>query len=360
MRLWAWAGFILALTSHLVEANSLKVKTVKVEAIDQFDTLDANAVVSRTNVRLIAAKSRGSIEVLNIQPGDRFAPGEYLLEIYDNQLSFGLAKKALSIKVEKLKMQQAENQFSMYQKLFSKNTISQEILDQYELDFNLAKNSLQLTQSDYQRLLQDKRLSTITAPKHITVIERMVREGEWVDKGRPLLRVLDLEAPIQINLLVTLDTLDKLKLAEKITLHLPDLEPYPLSAEHVKLIPVVRDGSQIVDMRVALPINRMQQMKLLPGQQLRVTLEMMLPDNLLAIDSDAVSQSSGGHTVWKWLGENQLPQPISIKLITFGQNKAIVNAYDQLNINDEIIVSGNDYLLLGSKVTRAGLKENQK
>lgn len=339
----------IAFFTNAENHSKLKVKIEKIKSQDQYLTITLNGLISQDNFKTIATKTSGFIEGLLVKVGDTPIKDKLLMRVVDNDLKYKLAKEKINLKVNALKKEKANDRLKRNKILFKNNQISEELLRQSQLESNLAEQRFKLSKVVLEQLLNMEKNSHIYAGEIFTVVERNINEGDWVDKGAHLLKVLDHTADKYITLKFSRGTLNKIKQSSSLILTTPNKATIAINKNLLSIIPNIDLTTQLITGVIPVKFTESSYNELMPGEQLRLKLKIGVANNLLIIPVDAVSKNSDSHFVWKWV-EGALPKSIGIKLIDYYGRNALIEVNSQLSVSDTLIVSGNDYLLPGTQV----------
>lgn len=343
--------------SHLISLSWAAEKTVEIQIEEISDDsqsieFEINGRISKNSFNIISAQTSGIIEDLVVDEGGAFARGDLLMKIIDSDLKFQIATAEVNNQTALLRKKQALMSFTKKEMLYKKKLISEEVFNLSQLSNNLEVQSYQTTKIILDQLLQRQINADVKTTDDSTVVERFITEGEWVNKGTPLLKVLNRKSSIFLNIHLSIEALERLSHSKSAKILTPMGLELPIDPRHITIIPNINESSQLVSVILNLDDTDIKKNLLFPGQLLRIKLKVDIDSSVLVIPADAVTQKEGSHFVWKWQRDSA-PQNIRVKLLDYFGRFALIRAHRKLSISDELIVSGNNYLFPNSKVVLA-------
>jgi len=228
---------------------------------------------------MLAAELPGRIESLDLEPGDRVSKGAVLARI-DTQMQRAQRDQAragydLAVKTHRrLASLQADA-------LTSRQTV-----DQAEAQVAQARAALRI--ADVQL-----RKSAIRSPVDGVVAARMADQGEYVNPGQPVLRVLDLS-----TLLVQGDVPERSVAALKVGMpaHVRvDAVDREYETEVWRILPAAHSGSRTYAVRLRLPN---EDGSMLAGMAASARIVTGVHEQALVVAQDQVVESAAGRAVF--------------------------------------------------------------
>lgn len=166
----------------VVEKRPEKIVQVSIEVVEVMDlqeTFSLPASLEAWEDLIIAAEIAGPVRKLNFQEGDKVSATDILLEIDPETVQSNLNREQENYNVTKRKLKR-------YRELSNEGLVSSQELDELENSLATAEAGLLATR------LQLKKCFTI-APIDGVVDQLYVDRGEFIDLGKPLLRLVQVD-----------------------------------------------------------------------------------------------------------------------------------------------------------------------
>jgi membrane fusion protein (multidrug efflux system) len=194
------------------QSRAVKVSVARVEPAPMKDILVLPGETEAWQDVRVAADAAGRVEWIGPKEGQTVKQGELIAEIDVAALKAALDRAEAALKL-------AEDLYQRRYKLFEKNIINQEELDKSATERALARANARQMQIEYDR-------GFLKAPLTGTVNQLFVDEGEFVDKGKPFVDLVNVDK-IKINVNVPELDVRYLKVGQKTVVRvdaLPDQE----------------------------------------------------------------------------------------------------------------------------------------
>lgn len=202
-RLWEWSHhailllLVLALGSGCTRSESdaktqnnqnqnkaVKVSVVRMEPAPMKDVLVLPGETEAWQDVRVAADAAGRVEWIGPKEGQTVREGDLIAKVDVASLKAALDRAEAALKL-------AEDLYQRRYKLFEKSIINQEELDKSATERTLAQANLRQMQIEYDR-------GFLKAPVTGMVNHLFVDEGEFVDKGKPFVDLVNVDK-IKIN-----------------------------------------------------------------------------------------------------------------------------------------------------------------
>lgn len=325
--------FILLILSFSLNAETNKV-FVSAKPLNEVlitRNLSANAKVTAVNASMISNEVSSIVDNFYFDIGDEVKQDELLvsLDSSDYKLQYELAKTTSEATAARLK--QAELRLTRAKELVQSNHISTDELLARETDvavFRADSKRLKLSEKIAKRSL-DK--TQIKAPFSGIITERFVQKGELINKGTPVMKLID-NQNIQIIAQVPEKTAQLLQNADRM-MFVSQHKETPV--ELIKL-------SQIIDQKTSLQTARLKPLHTVKvGQVGKLVWE--LKEQMLS--ADLVIKRNGQLGVF--VVENKKAKFVSLPQAQEGRPVAIENP---TSLNWQVIVGGRDRLQDGQAI----------
>jgi membrane fusion protein, multidrug efflux system len=186
--------------SNQNQSKAVKVSVVRVEPAPMKDILVLPGETEAWQDVRVAADAAGRVEWIGPKEGQSVREGDLIAKIDVAALKAGLDRAEAALKL-------AEDLYQRRHKLFEKNIINQEELDKSETERTLARANFRQMQIEYER-------GFLKAPLTGMVNQLFLDEGEFVDKGKPFVDLVNVDR-IKINVNVPELDVRYLKVGQK-------------------------------------------------------------------------------------------------------------------------------------------------
>ena len=190
---------ISSITGYASELQ--KVSVERAEQLLFYPEKKATAIVQSINHAQVPAQIAGQVNEITVQQGTKVAKGQVLVKLDCQDNDFKLSQANYREVSSAAKLQQAKRSLTRTHKLKASKHVGEAELDTSELDVIIAKQKLLQAKSEQKESLLAVQRCQIVAPFAGVVTERFVNEGDYVNKGQALVKVLqrnNLEIAAQI------------------------------------------------------------------------------------------------------------------------------------------------------------------
>src|SRR4030042_546028 len=164
--------------------RAVKVSVVRVEPAPMKDILVLPGETEAWQDVRVAADAAGRAEWVGAKEGQTVKEGDLIAKIDVAALKAALDRAEAALKL-------ADDLYQRRFKLFERNIINQEELDKSQTERTLARANFRQMQIEYER-------GSLRAPLTGLVNQLFVDEGEFVDKGKPFVDLVNVDK-IKIN-----------------------------------------------------------------------------------------------------------------------------------------------------------------
>ena len=311
-----------------------KVVSVTIEQIaldDLTETFTLPATLEAWEDLTLAAEVAGAVQKIHFKEGDRVQAGKTLLEIDPETINSYLYRDRQNVTV-------IERKLKRYQQLEADGLISKQELDDLQNSLTAAKAALQTTKLQLEKSFPQAPVSGI--------IDRLyIDRGEYVDPGKPLLRL------VQINKL-------------KVIADVPEKDvPFLNVGQQVEIIPAaINSRSSTIIFGViesiafsANDITRTYRTKIVidnnseklrPGMIVRAKFVRQQLEQVISVPLYAVMDRDGEKIVF--LAEDGLAKKVKVNIGSSIGQRVVVR--QGLTVNQSLIIEGQQLLVDGARI----------
>ncbi|MEZ9233179.1 efflux RND transporter periplasmic adaptor subunit [Vibrio amylolyticus] len=258
------------LITYLVCAMVISPSSYAVELIGK--------TASKKPVNVVSEIS-GVIEQANLQTGDVITQGQRLATVKDQDFKLEVRKQQANVSLVKADLDIKQSVYTRYQELRAKNSLSQNELDVAKADYAAAQASLSLAKIELEKAMMDLSSTNISTAINGHVVERVIEEGAWVNKGDLLYRLTNIDQ-LNVRLLASEFDLQALSVGQPIQLW-SEAQPTQQVVAEINRISVELDTvtfSYIIE----VDINNAQHL-FKPGMSIHATTEFDTNSNVRAM-----------------------------------------------------------------------------
>jgi len=310
------------------QERTVKVSVIEVEPVPIRDILTLPGETEAWQDVLVSADTGGRVEWIGPREGQKAKKGELLVTIDVSALKAALDRAEAAFKL-------ADDLFQRRQQLFERKIINQEELDRSLTERTVAQGNLQQTRVEYQR-------GFIRSPIEGVVNHLFVDEGEFVDRGGPVIDLVNVDR-IKINVNVPELDVRYLKVSQetKVTI---DAYPGLQMPGVIDFVAYKADqATKTFPVRVLIE-NPSHEIR--PGMIARVFfLRRVIPDALVA-PLFALVEKGGERLLY--VEKDGVAHSRSVKIgVLEGERVQIIEG---LNAGDHLIVGGQTEVEEGTRV----------
>ena len=311
-----------------------KVVSVNIEQIaldDLTETFTLPATLEAWEDLTLAAEIAGSVRKIHFKEGDRVQAGKILLEIDPETIKSYLYRDQQNVTV-------IERKLKRYRQLETDGLISKQELDDLQNGLTAAKATLQTTKLQLAKSFPQAPVSGI--------IDRLyIDRGEYVDPGKPLLRLVQID-----KLKVIVDVPEKdvsfLKVGQQVEIIAAAINTYA-SIPIVGIIEFIsfsaNDVTRTYRTKIVIDNNSA---KLRPGMIVRAKFVRQQLEQVISVPLYAVMDRDGEKIVF--LAEDGFAKKVKVSIGSSIGQRVVVR--QGLTVNQSLIVKGQQLLVDGARI----------
>lgn len=184
-------------------------------------SVNAAGEISPAEQVSVRPEINGRIEILPVDLGDSVDKGALLFKLDDKELRNQYDSSRVSVERARLELDKSQRDFERAQDLLDDKLISQELFDNTQTSFELARNALERAQKELAILEERLTRTEVRAPFDCTVLTRPVSVGQAVsgsggfNSGTEVLTIADLDNLV-INAHVNQADVPRLKVGQTV------------------------------------------------------------------------------------------------------------------------------------------------
>lgn len=320
--------------AEVVAPKAEKVVPIAVEIVKAEDMVDRFVLPAGLEAEediVIAAETTGPVQSLRFEEGDRVTDGEVLMEIDPETIKSALRRDQENLAV-------IERKLERYRNLEKEGLVSRQDVDDLENSLVSAREALKTTKLQFKK-------SQPRSPLTGHVDELYVDRGEYVDPGKPLVRLLKVD-----RLKVMADVPEKdiiyLSVGQKVK-----IIPARIHSETIE--PVVGQISFIA--YAADDVTRTYRTKIMidnpgnlrPGMIVRAEFIRQSLSGVVTVPLYALLDDEGSKSVF--VSDGSVARRVRVKTgSSIGQRVVVLSG---LNAGDHVVIKGQQLLHDGTRIS---------
>jgi RND family efflux transporter MFP subunit len=320
------------------KAQSLPVgvEQAKTQTIAPF-TMYPGTLISKNDARLAAEVEGRLLWVADV--GLAVQKGDVLARIDDVLIKEQLAEEQAAVSSEQARYEFSSKEVKRLTRLIKKNNAAQNSLDQAISDRAVSRNELKAAQARLEQANQHQKRTNILAPYDGVVSERYKSTGEWTDRGKDIVRLVD-TGELEVQVWIPITSLSYIQLGNPLTVIAgPETAQGTVSA----IVPVGDDRSRLFELRIAIKDTAWK-----PGKTLRVMVPTANEKEVIAVPRDALVLRRDGVYVFR-IDEDMQAERITVQTgIAAG---SLIEVVGDIKHGDKVVTRGGERLRPGQSVT---------
>jgi HlyD family secretion protein len=242
----------------------------------------------------------GLILELPVDIGDRLKRGDLLFKLDDKELQQQRASNLTDVEKAKLDLQKAERDYSRAKELLAEKLISQELFDNTQTTYELAKVALDRSQKDLAITEERLTKTEVRAPFNCTVLTRPVSIGQAVsgsggfNSGSEVLTIADLNSMI-INAQVNQADVPRLKAGQTVEVTVEAVPGLRVDGAVERISPQATIKNNIKGYPARIVLKNVDP-RVRPGMTANVKIPVASADNVTAVPLAAVFTEKNADT----------------------------------------------------------------
>jgi RND family efflux transporter MFP subunit len=318
-----------------VQVATVKTKTVS----NQISLIGTTEAISESTV---AAEISGLVEYFPIREGDFVKKGDLLANLKETELRLRLKGAIASKKRIEANLKNAEKELSRVTKLKETNSIAEKQYDNALYTYRALSQELLQNESEIELLNYQIKQQKVLAPFSGFVAKEHTQIGEWINKGGPVVTLLDLDT-IQITVDVPERYSVMLLPQSNVQISIKSISRDTFSGKIYSVLPHGDPNSRTFPVRIHLA-NPDHIIK--SGMEAMVTFNLATEQKALLVPKDAVVTAGDNRLVFIVNDGKATSVPVKIT----GYYDGDVAVEGNLKPGDHAVIRGNERLRPGQPV----------
>jgi RND family efflux transporter MFP subunit len=318
-----------------VEIAIVKTKTVST----QISLVGTTEAISESTV---ASEISGLVEYFPIIEGDYVKKGDPLVNLKETESRLRLKGTVAAKKRIQANLQKAEKELKRVSKLKETNSIAEKQYDTAFYTYRALSQELLQNESEIDLLNYEIKQQKVLAPFSGFVAKEHTQIGEWINKGGPVVTLLDLD-----NVQITVDVPERysvlLAAQSNVNVFIKSVSNNPFSGKIYSVLPQGNPDSRTFPVRIYLA-NPDHKIK--GGMEAMVTFNLATEIKALLVPKDAVVTAGNNRLVFMVNDGKAISVPVKI----IGYYDGDVAVEGNLKPGIQVVIRGNERLRPGQPV----------
>lgn len=314
----------------VVSTIPVTAETVVSQDFDKVVTLGGLTAAENTVSVIAKVSGMEQIQAVNVKVGDKVQAGQ-VLAVLDNETS------AINLSNAQLQFDNAYTNYENGKQLFALGAVSQSELNQLNMAYENANNTLRQAQMamDY---------ATVTAPISGTVTMSNADVGSYATASAPMFEIANVDT-LEISTGINEQNVSKIAIGQEVLLRINSVSDQWMSGKITEISKVMNTQTKNYPVTVAMS-NKDD--ALVAGMYAEIEVVVDHVDDVLVIPVDAIVYKEAQPVVFVVQPDGTVKEAH----VEFGLddgNKYVVTA--GIQAGDQIVVKGNGNLVDGSAIT---------
>jgi RND family efflux transporter MFP subunit len=344
------ARFFLLLTlfnSTSVLAGGMPPAIVQVEDAVNIEIAPfiwiSGTVIGRFDSK-VAAEVPGNLESV-LEVGDRVEKGDIIAKIDDSKYRLVFNEIHAEIKPIETMVEFYRKESERLEKLAKQNNAARNQLDQTQANHDEAQAKIKVVRAKLASANDDLNKTTVHAPFSGVITERFKSNGERVDAGDQIVRLINMD-DVEIQTRIPQESFQYIKAGDVLSVKGSSSEATGIVRA---VIPVGDDISRLYELRI-----KFDKQDWLAGTAVQVASPVNKTQKVIAVPRDALVIRQSGIVVYRVNSENIAEL---VPVTTGIANTTHIQVIGNINENDKIVVRGNERLRPGQPVQLMGTNQ---
>jgi RND family efflux transporter MFP subunit len=319
-----------------VQVALVKTKTVS----NQISLVGTTEAISESTV---ASEIAGLVEYFPTNEGDYVKKGDLLANLKETELRLRLKGAVAAKKRIQANLQNAEKELKRVSKLKETNSIAEKQYDTAFYTYIALSQELLQNESEIELLNYEIKQQKVLAPFSGFVAKEHTQIGEWINKGGPVVTLLDLD---KVQITVDVPERYSVLLAPRgnVNVSIKSVSNNSISGKIYSVLPQGNPDSRTFPVRIHI---ENPDHKIKSGMEAMVTFNLATKIKALLVPKDAVVTAGDNRLVFMVNDGKALPVPVKI----IGYYDGDVAVEGNLKPGIQVVIRGNERLRPGQAVT---------
>ncbi|WDL69192.1 efflux RND transporter periplasmic adaptor subunit [Helicobacter winghamensis] len=291
---------------------------------------------------MLASEISGVIDSVLVGDGERVKKGQELAILNSDLLRDEIASKEGSLKQAKAQYEKTKKDYARYKSLYESESISFKEYEDILFDMQAQKGNMESISNGLELLKTQKQKKTIVAPYDGVILQKLLKQGEWVSAGASVFNIAKL-TPLEATFEVSFEILRSLKVGDDVQVQIANQN---YQAKVSALIPLGDAKARTFPLKLSVNDPKGE---LIEGLEVRASFGVK-GEEMLLVPRDAILPEIDGNVIF--VLDNERAKKIKIAIKGYqGLNAYIEPLGESLKSTARVIVVGAERLRDGESVT---------
>lgn len=286
----------------------------------------------------IAAEVEGRLEQL-LDVGDRVKKGDKLASIESFTLKLHADEMEAEILPKEARLEFLQREVKRLTMLAEQNNAAKNRLDEVTSQYKQTRGEIKVARARLAQSKDQLARTVLYAPFDGVVTERYKSEGERVERGDHVVRLVNTE-DLEIQVRVPQEAITNIQSIGEI--QVKDAE-HEKTAQLRTYVPVGDALSRLYELRLSF-----EEDDWMSGHAVRVSIPMSKPKKVIAVPRDALVIRQKNISVFK-INQNNVAEYVAVE--TGLSSNELIEVIGQIEAGDKVVIRGNERLRPGQSVT---------
>jgi RND family efflux transporter MFP subunit len=337
--------FTIAFFSSHAFAGGMPPAIVQVEEAKSIDIAPfiwvSGTVIGRFDSKVAAEVSGVLQNVLEV--GDRVHENDEIAKIDDLKYQLALNEISAEIKPIETMVEFYRKEADRLEKLAKQNNAARNQLDETQASHDEALAKIKIVKAKLAIARDEMNKTSVRAPFNGVVTERYKTQGERVDEGEQIVRLINTDK-LEVQARISQESFPYIKTGDSLIIKGPSGET---EGTVRTVIPVGDDISRLYEIRIEFNNDEW-----VAGTAVQVASPTNNSQSVLAVPRDALVIRQSGVVIYRINSDSQ-SELVPVK--TGIANTTHIQVMGDVNENDKIVIRGNERLRPGQTVQMMGM-----
>ncbi len=316
-------------------AAPVVVDTVEEETLQKPITIVGAVEPDKSSI--IASEIEGLVESLSTTEGMFVEQGDVIAKFNTRTIEIDLKEAEANKREAQARYQLAKKNLGRFQELEKKGVASTQQLQDAESEKSALGARIAQIQAQIDGLKYDIEKSSISAPFSGYVTEEFTEVGQWVQKGGPVVELIDIETA-DINIDMPERYISKVKAGLKVSIAFDALPDMQVEGQITSLVPQADAESRTFPVKINLD-NKDGVIK--SGMVARVSFPIGEPSTVKLVPKDAIVSQNNGNFIYIVNEGSAHPLPVNTGMAYEDKIQVI----GPVQTGQQVVVKGNERLM---------------
>nr|WP_236033143.1 efflux RND transporter periplasmic adaptor subunit [Helicobacter turcicus] len=291
---------------------------------------------------MLASEVSGIIDSVFVNEGQRVKKGQELAILNSDLLRDEIASKEGALKQAKAQYEKIKKDYARYRALYESESISFKEYEDILFDMQAQKGNMESIAHSLELLKTQKRKKVIIAPYDGVVLQKLLKQGEWVSAGASVFNIAKL-TPLEATFEVSFEILRALKVGDNLEVQIANQN---YKAKVSALIPLGDAKARTFPLKLAIDDPKGE---LIEGLEVRTSFDIKRDEKMFLVPRDAILPDAKGNVIF--IAHQNKAKRVAITIQGYsGLNAYIAPQGYNLSVKDKVIVVGAERLKEGDSI----------